>query len=220
MDTERINHLATLYAAVAEPTRLRILGLLAERDATGTELSDYLGLSAPTVSHHMSRLVAAGLVSATADGPRRRYRLERESLRPRVGTSRPTDEDPLAAAEKIRRDFFDGERLVQIPAARKKRVVILRHLLLRFDSERDYSEREINDLLRLAHEDVATLRRELVDYGFLIRRRGIYRVADRLPNRDGTVRQETGDDEATWFAGLMNSATKRALDRNTQEHRS
>ena len=88
------------------------------------------------------------------------------------------------------RDFFDGERLRRIPAQRKKRVVVLRKLLERFERGRTYSEREVNELLGRAHEDVATLRRELVMYGFMERERGVYTVAEQLPEYSRNIAQE------------------------------
>ena len=80
--------------------------------------------------------------------------------------------------------FFDGDRLRSIPARRKPRVAVLLELLRRFRAGRAYAEAEVNDLLRPAHEDVATLRRELVDYGFLDRADGVYRLADAGPDLD------------------------------------
>lgn len=80
--------------------------------------------------------------------------------------------------------FFDGDRLRSIPARRKPRVAVLLELLRRFRAGRAYAEAEVNDLLRPAHEDVATLRRELVDYGFLARADGVYRLADAGPDLD------------------------------------
>ncbi len=117
------------------------------------------------------------------------------------------------------RAFFDGSRLRQIPASRKKRVIVLRRLLERFAPGRSYPESEVNDLLREAHDDVATLRRELVDYGFMVRDRGIYRIATELPARGSTVTQEVGN-EQSWFAELVAEATARAIqgaDRSTPE---
>jgi len=212
MDDARVERLAKLFAAVGEPARLRILGLLAEREATGVELSHLLGLTPPTVSHHMAKLVDAGLVRVTADAQRRRYRLDLSQFRPDPD-GEPASAKPADDEAKVLRDFFDGERLTQIPAARKKRVVVLRHLLERFEPGRDYPEREVNDLLRPAHDDVATLRRELVDYGFLTRDKGVYRLAETVPKRGATVAQEVGDDEPRWFADLLAGATRRALAR-------
>jgi hypothetical protein len=54
------------------------------------------------------------------------------------------------------------------------------------------------------------LRRELVDYGFMIRDRGIYRIATELPARGSTVAQEVGNERA-WFEQLVAGATARAI---------
>ena len=54
------------------------------------------------------------------------------------------------------------------------------------------------------------MRRELVDYGFMNRDKGIYRVATELPARGATVSQEVGN-EASWFQDLLTAATQRAI---------
>lgn len=224
MDEDRNERLTRLFKGLSDPARLRILGALAEAPRTGRELSERIGLTPPTISHHMARLVGAGLVRVDVVGDRRAYVLDNSVLR---GLSRDADgHDAFApagptgtAAEggdgeeraKVIRDFFVGDRLKQIPAQRKKRVSVLRHLLGRFAPARDYPEREVNDLLRLAHDDVATLRRELVDYGFMTRRAGVYRVAETLPARGPTVAQEIVGDEHAWLRDLVGRATARAL---------
>ena len=212
MDEQRLSRLETLFKALADPARLRILGLLAERPHAGHELAARLELTPPTISHHMRRLVDAGLVAVTAQAQTRIYTLQPEELR---GMSKELQSRSNAGGDEpeenaVLRAFFDGPRLKQIPASRKKRVVVLRFLLERFDRESAYSEREVNDLLRPAHEDVATLRRELVDYGFMIRKDGIYRVATALPERGSTVQQEVGD-ESDWLRTLVTAATARAV---------
>jgi len=75
---------------------------------------------------------------------------------------------------KVFRAFMDGGRLKAIPAKRKKREVLLRHILRSFEKQRVYRESEVNAVLAGFHEDVATLRRELVEMGLLIRHRGEY----------------------------------------------
>ncbi len=111
---------------------------------------------------------------------------------------------------KVVRNFFDGPRLKKIPRARKKRVIVLQHLLGRFDPKQSYPEKEVNDLLRDAHEDVATLRRELVDYGYLTRNDGIYQVSETTPERSVQVAQEIVGDERAWFRALMSNAIDKA----------
>ena len=76
---------------------------------------------------------------------------------------------------KVLDNFFDQGRLKEIPAQRKKLDVILRWLAEQFEPGREYSEQEVNDLLRRYHADTATLRRELVGLGLLTREKGVYR---------------------------------------------
>jgi hypothetical protein len=212
MESARLENLSLLFKALSDPARLRILGLLAERPLAGHELAQRLTLTAPTISHHMRRLVAARLVDVEPEAQSRIYSLRTDAIRELSGTIFGKDAFQPASDEDnaVLRAFFDGSRLRQIPASRKKRVIVLRRLLERFAPGRSYPESEVNELLREAHEDVATLRRELVDYGFMIRDRGIYRIATELPARGSTVTQEVGN-EQSWFANLVAAATARAI---------
>jgi hypothetical protein len=211
MDATRLEDLSLLFKALADPARLRILGLLAERPLAGHELADRLDLTPPTISHHMRRLVGARLVDVVPDAQSRIYSLRTDAIR-EISTSVLNQQAAPESEEEnaVLRAFFDGPRLRQIPASRKKRVVVLRRLLERFAPGRDYTEAEVNEMLREAHDDVATLRRELVDYGFMARDRGIYRLATELPGRGSTVAQEVGN-EQSWFEALVATATARAI---------
>jgi hypothetical protein len=83
--------------------------------------------------------------------------------------------DGDASEQKTLRDFVKDGRLIEIPASRKKRLVILGWLATHFEPDTDLPERDVNDILARYHPDFATLRRDLVDYGFLTRDHGIYR---------------------------------------------
>jgi hypothetical protein len=75
----------------------------------------------------------------------------------------------------VLRSFFDADgRLLTVPAKRAKRLVVLDHLAQRFEPGERYSETEVNNRLRETHDDVAALRRYLVDEGFLSREAGVY----------------------------------------------
>jgi hypothetical protein len=65
--------------------------------------------------------------------------------------------------------FVRGGRLLSIPAARSKRLLVLDHLARLFEPGRRYTEAEVNEALRTWHPDYAALRRYLVDEGFLRR---------------------------------------------------
>ncbi|MGH2533775.1 MAG: metalloregulator ArsR/SmtB family transcription factor [Thermomicrobiales bacterium] len=214
MSDETHDRLVDIFKALADPSRLRILGALAERPHTGKELAELLAVGPPTVSHHMARLTDANLVTVERDGQRHIYRLNEGALRSLIPITAmastigaaATDDPVERERAKVVRDFFDGPRLKQIPAQRKKRVIVLQHLLGRFDPNRKYQEREINNLLREAHADVATLRRELVDYGFMTRAGGVYRVARELPQRGVQVAQEMPGDEHAWLRRLISAS--------------
>lgn len=72
----------------------------------------------------------------------------------------------------VLKSFLDTEgRLTGFPAKRKRKLYALVYLAGKFDGEREYTEQEVNALLRSWHsfDDPATLRRELYDYHFLDR---------------------------------------------------
>ena len=72
--------LTRFFKLLADASRLKIIGFLARQPWGCEELSAMLGLKTSTVSHHLSRLVEAGLVSARAEGYYNMYRLEELAL--------------------------------------------------------------------------------------------------------------------------------------------
>ena len=74
-----------LHRALGDPSRLRVLRLLADGDRYLTEIAQALELSKPTVKHHMAQLRAAGLVTLTQEGSLTYYSLRRDRL-DEVGT--------------------------------------------------------------------------------------------------------------------------------------
>ena len=86
----------------------------------------------------------------------------------------------------ILRNFLDGNgKLTAFPAKRKMKIYCLFYLAQKFESEKVYTEQEINSVLLDWHTfaDPATLRRELYDYRFLDRSRDgkVYRLAQKQP---------------------------------------
>ena len=87
-----------------------------------------------------------------------------------------TPHDGLAREQQaVLRAFVDDDgRLRRIPARRAKRLVVLDRIVQVFEVGERYPELEVNALLRAFHDDVAALRRYLVDEGFLSREQGVY----------------------------------------------
>jgi DNA-binding transcriptional ArsR family regulator len=69
-----------LHRALGDPTRLKILKLLASRDLYLTEIAQQLELSKPTIKHHLAQLRSAGLVTITESGTVMYYTLRRNRL--------------------------------------------------------------------------------------------------------------------------------------------
>lgn len=91
--------------------------------------------------------------------------------------------------EHILRNFLDEKkRLTGFPAKRKMKIYALFYLAEKFEAEKDYTEREVNDLLLSWHTfaDPATLRRELYDYHFLDRSPDgrVYRLGAKPPTME------------------------------------
>ena len=84
---------------------------------------------------------------------------------------------------RVLENFLDArQRLITIPAQRKKRLAMLRWLVEDFQPGRSYSEAEVNRIISRRHPDFATLRRHLVDEEHMQRSRGIYWRTGSLPN--------------------------------------
>ncbi|OBI47070.1 transcriptional regulator [Mycobacterium kyorinense] len=78
LDSAAAERLAAVLKALAEPTRLRLVSLIAAHEgaeACVCELTDPVGLSQPTVSHHLKILVEAGLIEREQRGKWAYYRL-------------------------------------------------------------------------------------------------------------------------------------------------
>jgi DNA-binding transcriptional ArsR family regulator len=68
-----VDLIARRFRVLGEPTRIRLLDLLREHDATVTELHEALGASQQNVSKHLGVLLQAGIVKRTKQGTSARY---------------------------------------------------------------------------------------------------------------------------------------------------
>ena len=78
-----IDQLESVFKALADKTRLRILALLGNNEVCVCHIHDSLELPQPTVSRHLAYLRRAGLVGVRRDGVWMHYQLSR-SLPPTV----------------------------------------------------------------------------------------------------------------------------------------
>ena len=179
--TNSSEELVTFFKALADANRLKIVGLLAEKSYSVEELAALLKLKPSTVSHHLSKLAEAELVTARAESYYSVYQLDKKMLEEKSRRLFSRTELSNVAAEvdvdaydnKVIKDYSkrDGS-LKTLPAQRKKLEAILRYVVKSFDVGKRYNEKRVNEILAQYHEDTATLRRELVGYGLMNREGG------------------------------------------------
>jgi hypothetical protein len=155
-----------LLALLAEPDRLKALAAVALGATTLDAVAERAGLAPREAARALNRLVAGGLLEGA---PGSRYGVRVDVLRAAVRRPAPERPDGGQVGSDVVGRFLRGDRHVQIPAARGKRLAVLDHLAGLFEPGRRYPEREVNEILRAWHPDYAMLRRHLVDEGFLDR---------------------------------------------------
>jgi len=180
-DDNTYEELLNFLKALADDSRLKIVGLLSQRSYTVEQLSSLLGLGMSTTSHHLARLAQADLVSARADGHYYYYnlktdvlrRLSQRLLKSETLTGLTQDVDLDAYDRKVLKNFTDEKgRIMAFPSQEKKLLVLLRHVVKAFEPNTRYPEKQVNEILASYNEDTAFLRRNLVGYKFMDREGG------------------------------------------------
>jgi ArsR family transcriptional regulator len=172
---------AELFKALGHPARLLIVNLVRNKPRHVEELAVILRLSPGTVSHHLSKLSSAGLLRSEKEQYYQVFTLSGDLWDrtvgelvwvPQPGLTAQVEED--AYRQKVLSTFLRQGRLIGIPAQLKKRQIIFEKLIQEFEPDRTYTEREVNQILVDFHDDVATLRRGLIEHGLMERDSGLY----------------------------------------------
>jgi DNA-binding transcriptional ArsR family regulator len=180
-----------MLKALADESRLKVFRLAHDGEYTVSDLAAKVGLTEPTVSHHLAKLRETGLVTLRMAGNQHYYRVNEVGLAkfkahaatvevlPPEPVAQVSDEswiEALGWAEtdaQVLHDHTISGRLTSLPSKQKKLVVILRWLATLFQPNMLYTEPQVNAILKAVHApDVAGLRRDLVDFGYLRRERG------------------------------------------------
>ena len=197
MATDELQTLLRFFNALANENRLKVLGILANRECSVEELATLLDLKAPTVSHHLSKLKELGLIGMRLDGNDHLHRLNLDGLQAmskevfRSFTSEKVatlgdDVEYDAWERKVLSNFLEGGRLKAIPTGYKKRLVVLKWLVNHFEEGVRYRETEVNEIIERHHPDYCTLRREFIDNGLMERENGTYwRIEWKMPDLAG-----------------------------------
>jgi len=180
----QLSRLVNFHKTIGDPTRIRILALLRHGPLHGQAIAGKLGLKPPTITHHMAKLRDIGLIKEKREKNTIYFSLNLKKLEDSANailtlvSERPY-EITINEQERSRvlKNFFtfDG-KLKSIPAQRKKKMIVLEHIVKGLKIGVTYEEKEINQYLKQFHDDYATLRRELVMNHFMYREKNKYEL--------------------------------------------
>jgi len=167
-----MNEMLDFVKAVSNPDRLRIIGLLSQEHATRAEIAQRLNLSVKDSLTHLGFLEFVGAVTQTKGV----FTLNNDKLamlaREKFAEARPSyvpADDLDEKSKKVLKAYLNPDGSIrQIPSPPKLQV-ILNYLVEFFEYKTNYTEKEVNTILRRFNEDTADLRRDLVDAGMLAR---------------------------------------------------
>lgn len=173
-------NLVKLFKALGDEARLSIVRSLAEKDLYAEVLAERLALSPGTVTHHLKKLEAVGLITSRKEQYYKVFSLkknviDRNMLELILDVSKVSeDKKENDYEQKVIKSFFKRGALTTIPVQRKKRLIVLKHLLKEFEDGKGYTEAEVNEVLANYHEDFCTLRREFIAEKLMTRKKGVY----------------------------------------------
>jgi hypothetical protein len=71
--------------------------------------------------------------------------------------------------ENVLKNYIINDKIINLPRSVKKKVILLQFLLQGFQRNKRYTEKEVNEIIKLRHEDFAAIRRYMIQYGLMDR---------------------------------------------------
>ena len=177
--SDRVKEKLELLKLLADETRLEILNILLKEDSYVEKIACELSLTPATICYHLKKMESAGVVNCSRSQFYIIYSLNREIFDKPLFELIKKDEEIVDTEEKYKKEvishFFKYGRLTQIPTQRKKREIVLAEILEQFSFDREYPEKEVNEIILRYHEDFCTIRREMIAFGMMTRDHEIYK---------------------------------------------
>ena len=177
--SDRVKEKLELLKLLADETRLEILNILLKEDSYVEKIACELSLTPATICYHLKKMEAAGVVNCSRSQFYIIYSLNRDIFDKPLYELIKKDDAVVDTEEKYKKEvisnFFKYGRLTQIPTQRKKREIVLFEILKQFETDREYGEKEVNEIILRYHEDFCTIRREMIAFGMMTRDHEIYK---------------------------------------------
>ncbi|WP_435167057.1 metalloregulator ArsR/SmtB family transcription factor [Paenibacillus glycanilyticus] len=187
----QLDKVVSYHKALADPTRIRLLILLADGELNGQVLAEKLGVTPATVTHHAAKLREASLINERREKNTIYFSLNdyfikngsnaAANLIYRTTTQKGGEEQMNEEFERVRqsviKNFFAATgQLKSIPAQLKKKLIVLEYMVSKLEKGRKYTEKELNEFIKGFHPDFATIRREFIMHQFMFRENEIYEL--------------------------------------------
>lgn len=185
----QLDKVVSYHKALADPTRIKMLIMLADGEMNGQALAEKLAVTPATITHHATKLREASLINERRSKNTIFFSLNHYFIQNSANATanliyRSVEGGPnnMEHAQKQFRDsvvanFFTADgRLKSIPAQLKKKLIVLEHMVTKLENGRKYTEKELNELIKGYFEDFATIRREFIMHQFMYRENEIYEL--------------------------------------------
>jgi hypothetical protein len=164
-----------LCGLLAEEERLRAYAAVVLGAATPTEVVAASGLPARDVVVAVRRLQQGGLIDVVDGRLVARTSAFKDAVREYGPAAVPEEAlDPDRQKAAVLRAFIRDGRVIQLPAARGKRRIVLEHIAACFEPGVKYPERAVDAILRAWYDDYVSIRRYLIDENLMAREAGLY----------------------------------------------
>ena len=168
------------FTGISEVQR-ELLVLIAS-GLTDKEIALKIGVAHSTIRNHRFKLrekekqarLFLAMMEIISSGTKKKIKiLEKDALCDAHKTATTLDDRYNITdkeKESIIKNYMDENGAVKTyPAKEKKKIIVLAEIVKNFSKGRKYSEKEINSMLKRIYEDYATIRRALIEYGFIER---------------------------------------------------
>lgn len=169
------HELLDFVKAMADVDRLKIIGVLAKQSAKNFEIAERLNMPLRDAVNHLAFLEHVDVINLEGDlyklNTEKVENLAREQLREKKPEYVPAPELDEKSRKVLVSCLEPDGTIKRLPSQPSQLKVILNYLVQAFTPGADYTEKEVNTILRRFHVDVSGLRRDLVDAGLLDRER-------------------------------------------------